>query len=291
MDMLKKLLFFLFISASITAQNIPHRWDELTASDWPKALKKSNRTIILPIGILEKHGLHGPIGSDLIRARQWANRAAEKEYAVVFPDFLYGQVNEAKHIQGTFSLPSDLTMELLEATCKEIARNGFNKILIVNAHGGNPYMLRYFVQNQMESPRDYAVYFFDPDTDPDYEKQLAEMRKSDASGDMHGGERETSEILYLRPELVQQERATNESGADQERLSEIPHVYRSIWWYASFPNHYAGKGETGTKELGELVTTHTVDNIVEALKAIKKDTKTLELQKKYFEDMEASSKK
>ncbi|MCP9201612.1 creatininase family protein [Gramella sp. GC03-9] len=289
--MFKNLVFFLFISFSVFAQDIPHRWDELTASDWPEAIEKSNRTIILPIGILEKHGLHGPIGSDLIRARQWADRAAAEEYAVVFPDYFYGQVNEAKHIQGTFSLPSDLTMKLLEETCKEIARNGFNKILIVNTHGGNPYMLRYFVQNQMESPRDYVIYFYDPGSDQEYQERLSAMRNSDASGDMHGGERETSELLYLRPELVKQERATNESGVDQDRLSEIPNVYRSIWWYASFPNHYAGKGETGTKELGELVTSHHVGNIVEALKAIKKDTRTLELQKKYFEEMEASSKK
>lgn len=286
---MKKFIFLLLLGSGVFAQEIPHRWDELTASDWSKAMEKSNRTIILPIGILEKHGPHAPIGSDLIRARQWADRAAEKEYAVVFPDYFYGQVNEAKHIQGTFSLPSDLTMKLLEATCKEIARNGFNKILIVNTHGGNPSMLRYFVQNQMESRRDYAVYLFDPGSDPEYEKKLAEIRKSDASGDMHAGERETSELLYLRPELVQLDRATSESGADQERLKEIPNIYRGIWWYASFPHHYAGKGETGTKEVGKLVTDHAVNSIVAALKAIKQDTTTLELQNKYFEDVERSS--
>ncbi len=286
---MKKFFFLLLLSSGLFAQDLPHRWDELTASDWPQAMEKSNRTIILPIGILEKHGPHAPIGSDLIRARQWADRAAEKEYAVVFPDYFYGQVNEAKHIQGTFSLPSGLTMELLEATCKELARNGFNKILIVNTHGGNPSMLRYFVQNQMESQRDYAVYLFDPGSDPEYEKKLTEMRKSDASGDMHAGERETSELLYLRPELVKLDRATDESGADQERLKEIPNIYRGIWWYASFPHHYAGKGETGTKEVGKLVTDHAVNSIVKALKAIKEDTTTLELQKKYFEDVKKSS--
>lgn len=286
---MKKIIFLLLLGSSVFAQEIPHRWDELTASDWPKAMEKSNRTIILPIGILEKHGPHAPIGSDLIRARQWADRAAEKEYAVVFPDYFYGQVNEAKHIQGTFSLPSDLTMKLLESTCKEIARNGFNKILIVNTHGGNPSMLRYFIQNQMESQRDYAVYLYDPGSDPEYEKKLSEIRKSDAAGDMHAGERETSELLYLRPELVQLDRATDESGVDQKRMKEIPNTYRGIWWYASFPHHYAGRGETGTKEVGKLVTDHAVNSIIEALKAIKEDTTTLELQKKYFEDVRESS--
>ena len=286
---MKKIILLLLLSSPLFAQEIPTRWDELTASDWDLALEESNRTIILPIGILEKHGLHAPIGSDLIRAGQWADRAADIEYAVVFPDYFFGQVNEAKHIQGTFSLPSDLTMQLLEATCEEIARNGFNKILIVNTHGGNPSFLRYFIQNQMESQRDYAVYLFDPESDKEYEKKLAALRKSDASGDMHGGERETSEILYLRPELMKLDRATNESGADQKRLTEIPNIYRGVWWYASFPNHYAGKGETGTVEVGKLVTDHAVNSIVKALKAVKKDSQTLEIQNKYFKDVKESS--
>ncbi|HUB60560.1 MAG TPA: creatininase family protein [Puia sp.] len=60
----------LVTSASLSAQAPSHaRWDELTASDWPKALERSNRTCILPIGILEKHGPHAPIGSDLIKEK------------------------------------------------------------------------------------------------------------------------------------------------------------------------------------------------------------------------------
>lgn len=283
--------FFSFFVFSLYAQDIPSRWDELTASDWPVAMEKSNKTIILPIGVLEKHGPHAPMGSDLIHAREWAARVAEEEYAVVFPDYFYGQVNEAKHLPGTFSLPSELTMELLEATCEELGRNGFEKIMIINAHGGNPQMLRYFVQNQMENKRNYAVYFFDPSTDREFQEKLNEMRKTDPAGDMHGGEFETSSLLYLRPELVQLDRATNESGADQERLPEIPNVYNGIWWYASFPHHYAGEAEEASAELGKVITDHKVASMVKALKAIKADTKTLELQNEYYEAMEELSGK
>ena len=96
--MKKLLLIFitLIFSSSMLSQNIPNKWDELVASDWELALKKSNYTCILPIGILEKHGPGVPIGSDLIRSREWANRATKNEYAVVFPDYFYGQINEAK---------------------------------------------------------------------------------------------------------------------------------------------------------------------------------------------------
>jgi creatinine amidohydrolase len=81
------ILIFLIISRFTMAQELHSRWDELTASDWPKALEASGQTCILPIGILEKHGPHVPIGSDLIQVREWAARATKKEYAVVFPDY------------------------------------------------------------------------------------------------------------------------------------------------------------------------------------------------------------
>lgn len=48
------------------AQDLPARWDELTASDWPTALERSGGAAILPIGVLEKHGPQAPIGSDRV---------------------------------------------------------------------------------------------------------------------------------------------------------------------------------------------------------------------------------
>ena len=278
-------LFLFLMPLTLIAQGLPSRWDELTASDWELALKKSNYTCILPIGILEKHGPHGPIGSDLIRVREWAARATKEEYAVVFPDYFYGQINEAKHQLGTFSLPNKLTMELLEATVAEIGRNGFKRIIIINGHGGNPQMIRYFIQNQLESKRDYAVYFFEPTTPPEVAHKINSLRQSDASSDMHGGEKETSVLLYIKPEVVKMERATQESGENQKRLNLPPNLYTGIWWYASFPNHYAGKGEVASADLGKVITDNTVSSLVEAIIAVKADYATLELQNSFFENM------
>lgn len=265
----------------VIAQELHSRWDELTASEWPKALKASNETCILPIGILEKHGPHVPIGSDLIQVREWSARATKKEYAVVFPDFFYGQINEARHQPGTFALPERVVWDLLEATCDEIARNGFKKIVIINGHGGNPQLIRYFIQTRLEKQRNYAVYFFEPPSDSVYSKNLKALHASDMAGDQHAGERETSSLLYLRPDLVKIDSATNQSGANQKRL-DIPNVYTAIWWYASYPNHYAGEGAKATRKLGELVTEHYINTFITALKNIKGDTKTLQLQNEFF---------
>jgi creatinine amidohydrolase len=278
-----KIISFLLLFPLITwSQTLPSRWDELTASDWEMALQKSYSTCILPIGILEKHGPHGPIGSDLIKVRQWSARATKKEYAVVFPDYFYGQINEAKQQYGTFSLPSSLVMELLEATCKEIGRNGFKKIIIVNGHGGNPQMIRYFIQNQLEKKRDYAVYFFDPKTPKDVAEKASQLRKSEAKFDMHGGENETSSLLYLRPDLVKLDKSTSESGENQNRLQLSNDLYTAIWWYAAYPNHYAGKAEVSSIELGKLLTDSIIESLANAIKAVKEDKQTLKLQDEYF---------
>jgi creatinine amidohydrolase len=272
----------LAVSASAYAQELPARWDELTAADWPKALERSAQTAILPIGVLEKHGPHVPIGSDLIHVREWAARVTKREYAVVFPDYFYGQIYEARHQRGTFALPSKLIWELLDATCEEIARNGFKKIVIVNGHGGNPNFLRFFVQSQLERRRDYVVYFFDPAPEPALTEKMNKMRKSDPATDQHAGERETSTMLYLRPELVQMDRAGTESGANQKRLA-VPDVYTAIWWYAGYPNHYAGEGTKATREFGELVTEARIESLRHALKAIKADTQAPALQNEFFD--------
>ncbi len=268
-----------------TKAQAPHsRWDELTASEWPKALQMSDSTCILPIGILEKHGPHAPIGSDLIQVREWAARATKQEYAVVFPDYFYGQINEAKHQYGTFALSERVVWDLLEATCDEIGRNGFKKILIINGHGGNPEMIRYFMQTRLEKQRNYAVYFFEPNTDSTYRSQYKSLHKSNEAMDQHAGERETSVLLYLRPDLVKMDSAANENGMAQKRL-DIPNVYTPIWWYADYPNHYAGEGSKATIELGKLVTEHIIGQLVTALKAVKTDIKTLALQKEFFDRM------
>lgn len=172
---------------------------------------------------------------------------------------------------------------MLDATCEEIARNGFDKIVIVNGHGGNPQLIRYFIQSQLERKRDYAIYFFDPTLPAEVMAKAGKIRKSDPKGDQHGGENETSSLLYLRPDLVKMETATNESGTDQKRLDLNPDLYTAIWWYASYPNHYAGEGAKASRELGEVITEAKITALAKAIKSVKADTQTLQLQNEYFD--------
>src|SRR5262249_9545751 len=88
---------FLCAAAALSSQTLPVRWEELTVADFEKAIQKAQGTCVLPFGILEKHGPHLPLGNDLINVRYASLHAVEQEYAVVFPEYYFGQIFEARH--------------------------------------------------------------------------------------------------------------------------------------------------------------------------------------------------
>jgi creatinine amidohydrolase len=79
------------------------------------------------------------------------------------------------------------------------------------------------------------------------------------------------------------DRAKQEAGADEARLKLPEGLYTGIWWYARFPNHYAGDGSVATKELGEWNMKSWIDGIVEAIRAAKADDTSLRLQNEFYE--------
>src|ERR1017187_4574126 len=240
-------------------------WEELTAADFREGIHRSQGTCLLPFGILEKHGPHLPLGTDLLNVRFASLHAAEKEYAVVFPEYYFGQIFEAKHEPGTVAYSRELQLQLLQETTDEMARNGCKKIVIVNGHGGNESLLPFFAQSQLEKPHDYVVYIQWGRDEPKGGPQ-----KKDAL-DMHAGQSETSTMMISHPDLVHLDRATSESGADQKRISLPSDVYTGIWWYARFPNHYSGEGEVATKELGEFEMNALINAIAAVIRAAQAD--------------------
>jgi creatinine amidohydrolase len=252
-------------------------WEELTAADFREGIHRSQGTCLLPFGILEKHGPHLPLGTDLLDVRYAALHAAEQEYAVVFPEYYFGQIAEARHEPGTVSYSREMQLALLQETTDEMARNGCKKVIIVNGHGGNESLLPFFAQTQLDKPHDYVVYVFD-------------QRTPDSGGppkktkiDMHAGESETSKMMVARPDTVHIDRSTSESGADQHRQN-LPHdLYTGIWWYARFPNHYSGDGSAATKELGNYQMNWWIETLGKAIRAVKADDVSQKLQNEFYE--------
>src|ERR1700722_17182477 len=274
------LLFFLPAAVSLSQSSLSPKWEELTGPDFVAAVHQSQGVCVLPFGIIEKHGPHLPLGTDLLDVRFAVMNAVKQEYAVVFPEYYFGQIFEAQQQPGTVAYSLGTQLTLLQETVKEMARNGCKKVVIVNGHGGNESLLPLFAQAQLASPRDYVVYVFGLPN-----KNVPGRPALKSKVDMHAGETETSLMLVARPDLVHMDRATEESGADQKRLSGLPgSTYTGIWWYARFPNHYSGEGAAGNKELGEFDQKEWSRQIAEAIKAIKADQESLKLQNQFFED-------
>lgn len=278
-------LFLLLLSFSLSAQELPYRLEELTAPDFVRAVEKSSKTCIIPIGVMEKHGPHLPLGTDLYLAREYALRAAEQEYTVVFPWYYFSQINEARHQPGTISYSPELIWLMLQETLDELNRNGFEKIIIVNGHGGNNAFLNFFGMAQLSEPRDYALYWFRPESDREVSEKAEALTQVDPY-DSHAGNSETSEMAAAQPNLVHVDRAGQQSGVDQDRMNELKYVFTGIWWYASYPNHYGGDGSKANAEAGELWINETVSQLVEMIRLVKADTVVPELQKQFFEQAE-----
>src|ERR1700738_4371407 len=102
-------------AAAAPAQTtLPTKWEELTAGDFRDAIGKAQGTCLLPFGILEKHGPHLPLGTDLLNVRYVSEHAAQQEYAVIFPQYYAGQIFEAKHEPGTIAYSAELQLKLLQ---------------------------------------------------------------------------------------------------------------------------------------------------------------------------------
>lgn len=263
--------------------DLPVQYEELTATQFLHAVDQAKGTCVLPFGVLEKHGPHLPLGTDLLDAREIALRAAKQEYTLVYPAYYFGQIFEAKHQPGTIAYSHETIWNLLQETCDELARNGIRKIIIMNGHGGNTNFLPYFCQAQLEQRKSYAVVLHSPSTDPKLAKEVREMRRTSTGG--HADEVETAMMLANRPELVHLEAAGDQSGADQNRL-DLPDTFTGIWWYAKYPNHYAGDGNPATRELGELVLSGQAGQLAATIRAVKQNTNLLDLQQQFYNQAE-----
>jgi creatinine amidohydrolase len=272
------LMAALAVSPVRAQSKLSVKWEELTAADFRAAIQQAKGTCLLPFGILEKHGPHLPLGTDLLNVRYASLHAAEQEFAVVFPEYYFGQIFEAKHEPGTVAYSMELQLRLLQETTDEMARNGCKKVIIVNGHGGNEHLLPFFGQAQMDHPHDYVVYVLDGDR-----SRPGGPQKKSSGVDYHAGENETSNTMVSHPGLVHLDRAKSESGADEKRVNLPDFLYTGIWWYARFPNHYSGDGSVATKELGEWNMTGWVATIVEAIQKVKADDASLKIQNEFYE--------
>lgn len=263
-------------------------WEELTGDLFEQAVKQTEGVCLLPLSCIERHSHHLPLGTDMFIGRELCRRAAALEPAIIFPNYIFTQILEAQHCPGTIAIEPDLILRLLENVCREIARNGLKKIVIVNAHGGNDNMMYYFGQAQLASRRDYVVYITTPPLSA--VDRAAVEAQWETTVDGHAGEQETSAILAIRPELVRREALPkDDEGMPQARLKELSAmgIYTGIWWYADHPTHYRGDGHPATAQKGNLELDARARALSAAIRLIKKDNEAKRLQDEFYSASES----
>jgi creatinine amidohydrolase len=256
------------------------QWENLTAPDFARAVQETG-VCILTFGVLERHSEHLPLGTDYLVVHAQARMAAEKEPAVVFPSFYFGQIYEARCFPGAVALKPSLLLELIESVLDEIGRNGFKKIILVNGHGGNAHLLPFIAQSSLYEQKPYIIYLFKGGMSAAEQQEWDSAMETSLHG--HACECETSTSLATHPELIHMDRVPSEPGDPLGRLGHIPEAYSGIWWYGDFPEHYAGDARTATADKGRILQELQVNALARFIKAVKEDTVTPELEREFFE--------
>jgi creatinine amidohydrolase len=255
------------------------QWEQLTAPEFEQAMRETG-VCVIALGVVERHSEHLPLGTDYLVGHKLACMAAEREPAVVFPPFYFGQIYEARCFPGTITIEPTLLLKLIQGVFDEIGRNGFKKIVALNAHGGNNHLLGFLLQCSLWEERPYCIYVPTERLTPERQAAWEAIRETDYGG--HACEWETSAVFGTCPDLVKMERVPEEPAKPLDRLAHLPPTYTGIWWYADYPDHYAGDARPATLEKGQALIQMEADTLAEYIAAVKADEVVPALNAEFF---------
>ena len=258
------------------------RWEELTSDEFAKAVIDCKRTCVFPIGVLERHGPHLPLGTDIINAHYIATEAAKREPAIVFPYWFLGKIFTARCFAGTIAIEPKLLLEITLEILDEIGRNGFRKIIIYNGHGGNRDILSYVLRSQLYKKKSYSLYmlFYDDGLTEEERKKLAELW--DAPWGEHAHESETSLTMAHRPDLVKMDALKGKVAEPTGRLDHLKPGQTSWDFYANFPDHYAGDARKASPVKGKVFLEMMINSLARFIRAVKEDTAVEQIAEEFF---------
>ena len=247
-------------------------WGELT---WPEAKARFNEMAValLPVGSIEQHGPHLPLDTDAFDADYLTRRVAEAcsdPKPLVLPAISYGVSYHHEDFQGTISISDDTLVRLVYEIGISVARNGIQKLVIINGHGGNSPALSHAAQMINRDARIFVCVDSGETSDVDI------YDLTDTPNDVHAGEIETSTSLFVRPQLVKMDRAPKTVPEFSSRYLDFTSK-RGVSWYA-YTKKISATGVMGDptkanvekgKKIWEIMIAHLV--------ALVEDIKTMTL--------------
>lgn len=239
-------------------------WARVGVDDFPKLRKASEGVAVLPLGSLESHGPHLPLGSDGLAVDEAMRRLAQKETVAILPTLYYSVVTGAPAGTGGVHIKQDVVFMLLENICDEAARNGFSKICLANGHGC--YLGAIFPIRILEAGKPYMIYNISP-----YAGKFKEMAQMDGAEHYgHACSVETSMVMASGEGLVHLEKMKKKSFPINS-LPDIGVATVPVSWPMRYPEGCVGEPHEASKEKGETYMNMWVDELVTTLRKIKRD--------------------
>ena len=190
---------------------------------WPEFQEKAQtvKRAIIPVGPIEEHGPHLPLGTDFIQPYEFAKKVAEKIDVFVLPPIPLGVCWSANNFPGTIAITEKTMTAVIEDLLEGLIKNKLEKILVFNGHSGSrhlPAIALAFKKMKKKYPKVkmWSLNFHDT-----YEEVIPEIIET--KGDSHSGEIETSRFLALKPELVHKDKLVGEKAPEfktEEQLKD-----------------------------------------------------------------------
>lgn len=250
---------------------------------WPEAREclKEVDIVLLPVGSIEQHGAHLPLDTDSFDAEYLAQQVAAAcgdPQPLVLPLIPYGVSYHHDDFAGTMSISNETLSRLVYEIGMSAARNGFNKLIIINGHGGNVPALKFAAQMINRDAHMFVCVDTGETSDPDV------LDLAQTPNDVHAGEIETSVSLAIRPHLVKMDRAKKYVPKFSSRYLNFS-TKRSVEWYARTAkisrNGVLGDPSKASREKGEKMWAIMVKNLVELVEDIKALTLDEIYEKRY----------
>ena len=217
----------------------------------------ANPLVIVPVGALEAHGPHLPLGADQIQAEATALALAERVDALVAPTVPYGSAPGARRFPGTVSLSIAQLEVHVTGVLSELARSGARRLLVLSGHGERGHMaaLREAADNVMQTHPGTRIVVL-----CDYEFVYELRGKESPASDGHAGLLETSRVMALAPGLVGSARPV----VEYRHSPFVPGTPSEKDW----PDSVIGDTRPATPELGARVQAHVLDRLVETVRTL-----------------------
>ncbi|WP_265111323.1 creatininase family protein [Halosolutus halophilus] len=236
---------------------LPHRtWPELSEYFADESLA------VVPIGSTEQHGPHLPEGTDHLIAEALAREATDRTGFCCTPPLRIGVSSHHRQFHGTMWVDAPVFRDFVESFSRNLTYHGIDRIVYVNAHGGNVAHLQEVGRRLHEDETAYAIEWMWDESIPGLIEEVFETPGP------HGGPKETAMIMHIAEELVRGDRLgdARDGGATFDYDAALVHGARTFYdSIENSPNGVFGDQTDATPEIGERLFEAATDQFVALL--------------------------